>query len=411
MATYRGMTVSGGVHEPNVHPDDRARDRRRFDLRGVEQRRVRAELERAEIRWTPFVSVGSASCSGTAAHLWLRRGRQGEQQQRRDLRVLDHLQGRVNTMRWTRASSPRPRTGVSMLVLASHRGMKFPALLVAAAALPSLPRRTPLLRGNAPLLGVPAGHCGAARTLRRRGRQCRVQRDSRDVRRGCSARPACLLLAEATEWPVICLLRAPPTAHSSAVNARSTSGRTARQARRTSWAGRWAARTAGAWCCAGRRRAGACAAAAPRAPLFSTFGKGQRRQRLPRAPDRAHAWLDAAAVGARLHPLGRCIDDARGDILVAWIRPGTVEARDLVRLLQPAVRGQDARRDAYAAQKLSAPPRRRRCVVVGWINQCISEGEAAKGSVWPVAWMATKGFSAVEQLDTYGRNTLSAASA
>ncbi len=86
-----------GVHEPHVHPDDRARDLRRRDLHGVEQRRVRAELERAR----PLDVGRQRGVRLVLGHgrgdLRVRRGRQGEQQ-RHDCEEPDHL--RRQSTRW-----------------------------------------------------------------------------------------------------------------------------------------------------------------------------------------------------------------------------------------------------------------------------------------------------------------------
>ena len=150
---------------------------------------------------------------------------------------------------------------------------------------------------------------------------------------------------------------------------------------------------------------GARAAAAPGAAVFSTFGRGSVGYvYLVRQSGRALG--PTQRLSARGHIRSVAVStNAGGDILVVWDRSGTVEARYWYarseRLSAVKTLG-----ETDAALKLSAALGDDRRAVVGWIDQRISEGEAAKGSAWAVARTATKGFSAPKQLDTYGNDTI-----
>ena len=97
--------------------------------------------------------------------------------------------------------------------------------------------------------------------------------------------------------------------------------------------------------------------------------------------------------------------NAGGDILAVWDRAGKIEARywyaSSERLSAVKELG-----TTDAALKLSVSLGDDRRAVVGWIDQRINEGGAAKGSAWATARTATRGFRAPKQLDTYGVNQI-----
>lgn len=155
----------------------------------------------------------------------------------------------------------------------------------------------------------------------------------------------------------------------------------------------------------GPKTGGARAAAAPGAAVFSTFGAGSI----------GNVYL-VRQTGSTLGPTQKLsgrghirsvavASNAGGDILVAWDRSGTIEARywyaSSKRLSAVKALGK-----TDAALKLSVALGDDRRAVVGWIDQRVSEGEAAHGSAWATARTATKGFGAPKQLDTYGNNNI-----
>ncbi len=152
----------------------------------------------------------------------------------------------------------------------------------------------------------------------------------------------------------------------------------------------------------GPKTGGARAAAAPGAAVFGTFSPGyvylvrQTGQTLgPTQKLSGRGSIRSVAVAS----------NAGGDILAVWDRAGTIEARywyaSSERLSAVKALGK-----TDAALKLSVSLGDDRRAVVGWIDQRISEGEAAKGSAWATARTATKGFAAPKQLDTYGNDVI-----
>jgi hypothetical protein len=148
----------------------------------------------------------------------------------------------------------------------------------------------------------------------------------------------------------------------------------------------------------GPKTGGARAAAAPGAAVFGTFDPGS-------------VYL-VRQTGKRLGPTQGLSDrgsirsvavasNAGGDILAVWDRAGTIEARywyaGSQRLSPVKELG-----ETDAALKLSVALGDDRRAVVGWIDQRVGEGGAAKGSAWATARTATQGFAAPTQLDTYG---------
>ncbi|MDA0173848.1 hypothetical protein OJ998_32400 [Solirubrobacter taibaiensis] len=152
----------------------------------------------------------------------------------------------------------------------------------------------------------------------------------------------------------------------------------------------------------GPKTGGARAAAAPGAAVFGTFDPGyvylvrQEGQTLgPTQKLSGRGSIRSVAVAS----------NAGGDILAVWDRAGKIEARywyaSSERLSDVKELG-----TTDAALKLSVSLGDDRRAVVGWIDQRISEGEAAKGSAWATARTATRGFRAPKQLDTYGNNNI-----
>lgn len=148
----------------------------------------------------------------------------------------------------------------------------------------------------------------------------------------------------------------------------------------------------------GPKTGGARAAAAPGAAVFGTFDPGyvylvrQEGQTLgPTQKLSGRGSIRSVAVAS----------NAGGDILAVWDRAGTIEARywyaSSERLSAVKELG-----TTDAALKLSVSLGDDRRAVVGWIDQRINEGGAAKGSAWATARTATRGFRAPKQLDTYG---------
>lgn len=148
----------------------------------------------------------------------------------------------------------------------------------------------------------------------------------------------------------------------------------------------------------GPKTGGARAAAAPGAAVFGTFGPGyvylvrQTGQTLgPTQKLSGRGSIRSVAVAS----------NAGGDILAVWDRAGKIEARYWYasgeRLSAVKELG-----TTDAALKLSVSLGDDRRAVVGWIDQRINEGGAAKGSAWATARTATRGFRAPKQLDTYG---------
>jgi hypothetical protein len=152
----------------------------------------------------------------------------------------------------------------------------------------------------------------------------------------------------------------------------------------------------------GPKTGGARVAAAPGAAVFGTFGPGtvylvrQAGQTLaPTQKLSGRGSIRSVAVAS----------NAGGDILAVWDRAGTIEARYWYarsQRLSPV----KALGKTDAALKLSVALGDDRRAVVGWIDQRIGEGEAAKGSAWATARTATRGFAAPKQLDTYGNNVI-----
>ncbi|MDA0183365.1 hypothetical protein OJ997_23850 [Solirubrobacter phytolaccae] len=152
----------------------------------------------------------------------------------------------------------------------------------------------------------------------------------------------------------------------------------------------------------GPKTGGARAAAAPGAAVFGTFGPGS-------------VYL-VRQEGAKLEPTQKLsgrgsirsvavATNAGGDILAVWDRAGTIEARYWYARSE-RLSAVKALGKTDAALKLGVALGDDRRAVVGWIDQRISEGEAAKGSAWATARTATRGFAAPKQLDTYGNNDI-----
>jgi hypothetical protein len=93
--------------------------------------------------------------------------------------------------------------------------------------------------------------------------------------------------------------------------------------------------------------------------------------------------------------------NAGGDVLAVWDRSGKLEARywyahagKLSAVKQLGT--------TDAALSLSASLADDRSGVVGWIDQRVHEGGAAKGSAWATARTASQGFGPPKRLDRYG---------
>ena len=151
----------------------------------------------------------------------------------------------------------------------------------------------------------------------------------------------------------------------------------------------------------GPKTGGARAAAAPGAAVFSTFGAGSiGRVYLVRQTGQTLGPTQTLSARGHIRSVAVASNE-RGDILVAWDRSGTIEARYWYASSQ-RLSAVKALGKTDAALKLSATLGDDRRAIVAWIDQRISEGEAAKGSAWATARTATRGFAKPTRLDTYG---------
>ena len=146
----------------------------------------------------------------------------------------------------------------------------------------------------------------------------------------------------------------------------------------------------------GPKTGGARAAAAPGAAVFSTFGKGSvgyvylvRQDRARRSARRSGSRRAATSAPSPYRPTRAATSSWSGTA------PAQIEARYWYASSErlSAVKELGA---TDAALKLSASLGDDRRAVVGWIDQRISEGEAAKGSAWATARTATSGLLGAE---------------
>lgn len=152
----------------------------------------------------------------------------------------------------------------------------------------------------------------------------------------------------------------------------------------------------------GPRTGGARVAAAPGAAVFGTFNPGYVY--LVRQSGRALGPTQKLSGRGSIRSVA-VASNAGGDILAVWDRAGTIEARYWYarskRLSAVKTLGK-----TDAAMKLSVSLGDDRRALVGWIDQRISEGEAAQGAAYATARTATRGFAAPKRLDTYGNNVI-----
>lgn len=155
----------------------------------------------------------------------------------------------------------------------------------------------------------------------------------------------------------------------------------------------------------GPKTGGARAAAAPGAAVFSTFGAGSiGRVYLVRQTGQTLGPTQTLSGRGHIRSVA-VATNAGGDVLVAWDRSGTIEARYWYARSQ-RLSDVKALGKTDAALKLGVALGDDRRAIVAWIDQRISEGEAAKGSAWATARTATRGFRAPKQLDTYGNDVI-----
>lgn len=155
----------------------------------------------------------------------------------------------------------------------------------------------------------------------------------------------------------------------------------------------------------GPKTGGARAAAAPGAAVFSTFGAGSiGRVYLVRQTGQTLGPTQTLSGRGHIRSVA-VATNAGGDVLVAWDRSGTIEARYWYARSQ-RLSAVKALGKTDAALKLGVALGDDRRAIVAWIDQRISEGEAAKGSAWATARTATRGFAAPKQLDTYGDDVI-----
>lgn len=151
----------------------------------------------------------------------------------------------------------------------------------------------------------------------------------------------------------------------------------------------------------GPKTGGARAAAAPGAAVFSTFGAGSIG-RVYLVRQSGQTLEPTQTLSGRGHIRSVAVaSNAGGDILVAWDRSGTIEARYWYARSE-RLSAVQALGNTDAALKLSVALGDDRRAIVAWIDQRINEGEAAKGSAWATVRTAARGFRAPVQLDTYG---------
>ncbi|WP_028061753.1 hypothetical protein [Candidatus Solirubrobacter pratensis] len=157
----------------------------------------------------------------------------------------------------------------------------------------------------------------------------------------------------------------------------------------------------------GARSATAAAPHGGSAAVFSTFGSGSLGYvYLVRQPGtRALQPTQKLSSRGRIHSVAVAVNTA-GDVLVAWDRSGTIEARYWIASSKRLTAVQKLG-TADVASHLSAAMGAGRRAIVAWVDQRVSEGGAAKGKVMATARSASRGFLPAKQLDTYGVDKLS----